>query len=61
MTRKDYILIAHALFGSRLASDKAGRAATQYEECCYALADILHFDNPTFESDTFLTACGVEE
>ncbi len=59
MTRKDYILIAHAMNGSQLAQD-ATRHSEQYAESCKALADILQFYNPNFVKGTFLAACGLQ-
>lgn len=52
MTRKDYILIAAAL--ARLA-DSADKAS-----CAQALTYALANDNPRFDRERFLKACGVQ-
>jgi hypothetical protein len=65
MTRKDYVLIAKALKQARdqipntNSSINAGEFvanSTAARLVAYALAD----DNPRFDRQKFLTACGVE-
>lgn len=64
MTRKDYVLIADALKCVRTSA--AGRdegeledRLAQWSEDCEAVADALANDNPRFDRDRFLKACGV--
>lgn len=59
MTRKDYVLIAGAVKEARDASH------TPYlregiEKAASHIATALQFDNPRFDRDRFLKACGVK-
>lgn len=56
MTRKDYILIAKAI---KDASSAPGFAARN-SFVTHALADALAKDNPRFDRDRFMKACGVQ-
>ena len=72
MTRKDYELLA-AVFKRYTDADKAGDAATGHQEqseadkarqsrlkaLALALSDSLKQDNPRFNAETFLKACGI--
>lgn len=56
MTRKDYRLLASAIKNTLAPHndpDTIGNVA-------YAIAESLQFDNPRFNRDKFLTACGVK-
>ena len=55
MTRKDYVLLAAAIASADCYDDGEliGPAVVQ------AIADALAQDNPRFDRDRFLTACGV--
>jgi hypothetical protein len=61
MTRKDYVLIAaacakaYATFSPRSSNHSNG--ARYVAEC---LADALGRDNPRFDRERFLAACGVQ-
>lgn len=61
MTRKDYVLIAAALKRAQVAEvyehDKNMRAGVEYAARCVAIT--LAEDNPRFDRDRFLQACGV--
>jgi hypothetical protein len=61
MTKKDYILLARALKDARTHADVEGgdmRTPT-VDETSGFIADALQRDNPRFDRDRFLTACGV--
>lgn len=68
MTRKDYVLIAAALRKSKPAQVDArssrakcyGEAVATWAGCVSATAAALAADNPLFDSERFLAACGVE-
>ena len=53
MTRKDYVLIADVLAVAWWASND------QRRHIAHDLADALGADNPRFDRDRFLVACGV--
>ena len=63
MTRKDYILIAAAI---RTALEDIIREANrgvllpQFETLADAIAKALASDNPRFDRERFLKACGVQ-
>ncbi len=63
MTRKDYVLIAEALKNAR--PDPHGTTISRHRydgwhvSAC-ALADALANDNPRFDRERFLKACGAE-
>jgi len=56
MTRKDYELIAKAI---RCASAAPGYAARN-SFAAFAIADALASDNPRFDRERFLKACGIQ-
>ncbi len=68
MTRKDYVLIAETLLAERMRVidsreyDDGEREdyETQCERDARALADALANDNPRFDRERFLKACGVQ-
>jgi hypothetical protein len=53
MTKKDFELIAEALFLSREAEDDIANI-------CQRMADTLATTNPRFDRERFLIACGVK-
>ncbi len=53
MTRKDYILIAEVIATSWHANAEAKR------DLAVSMAEALETDNPRFDSELFLRACGV--
>jgi hypothetical protein len=53
MTRKDYILIAEVIATSWHANAEAKR------DLAVSMAEALETDNPRFDSERFLRACGV--
>jgi hypothetical protein len=60
MTRKDYVLLAAAIERAGLSGDfekSEYQAAIEY--VATELADALAAENPRFERDRFLKACGV--
>jgi len=64
MTKKDYKLIASA-FSERLSlagkiQNKKSRE-THYKELAQTLAEKLATENPRFDRQRFLSACGVTE
>jgi hypothetical protein len=61
MTRKDYVLIAAAIKAAYQTFDKPSNHANGARHVAHTLADTLATDNPRFDRDRFLTACGVFE
>lgn len=62
MTRKDYILIAQAIKDAKPASvkdDYGNGLDVGVERAAFRLADALAVDNPRFDRERFLVACGV--
>lgn len=62
MTRKDYIRIAEAIQSARYTCSQAG-TETANKACnvvAFEFARLLAADNPRFDRERFLTACGVE-
>lgn len=59
MTRKDYLLIAEAIQSARLTT-KPGDANAAADIVAVEFARLLAADNPRFDRERFLTACGVE-
>jgi len=63
MTRKDYKLLARALWGSAFVNDsmmtavELDYAQRQWETAVRHIANALAQDNPRFNRATFLTAC----
>lgn len=51
MTRKDYEAIAKALNGLAFSADKGASSR--------AIADVMARDNPRFDRERFLKACGI--
>lgn len=58
MTKKDYIAIAEALANARAATGDDKHSALTY--AANQLAAVLARDNPRFDRERFLTACGVK-
>lgn len=66
MTRKDYVLIAAALFTARMQVrdfDSTCRVAVlrAFDSAAHELADALAQDNERFDRERFLKAAGVPE
>lgn len=59
MTRKDYVLIAAALADAKLHRAVRPDAIIQHSTDCNYLAAALSQDNPRFDRERFLKACGV--
>jgi hypothetical protein len=61
MTRKDYVLIADAIKNSRDNWEGfTPEAQEAIDGLARSLASKLAGDNPRFNRETFLTACGVK-
>jgi hypothetical protein len=63
MTRKDYVMIADAIKGALnyekdFNQNEEGARVVKYVAHTIALS--LQFDNPRFDRDRFLVACGVK-
>ena len=57
MTRKDYVILAKVIHTARnINTDKTGEAVA----VAYLLAEELERENPRFNRELFLTACGVK-
>lgn len=62
MTKKDYELIASAIKQQWVATVKAcgkGERSIQVHHTASRIADALAQDNPSFDRNRFLAACGV--
>jgi hypothetical protein len=62
MTKKDYELIAKAIYGSLIQSyslDWQDRFIEQHKITARHVAVALERDNPRFDRDRFMAACGV--
>lgn len=60
MTRKDYILIAAALKAAKIPTLGTIRYREQHDAIAIELANVLGGDNPRFDRQRFLVACGVQ-
>ncbi len=60
MTRKDYVLIAEALKKARPTPSDYNSAHVQFRADVTLIADALANDNPRFDRERFLKACGVQ-
>ena len=63
MTKKDYELLAEAIRGSLLESVWSASKinyAEQHKVTAKHVADALERDNPLFNRDKFVAACGVQ-
>ena len=58
MTRKDYVLIAAAMLGSKPRKYEGICCKTAWLCDCDALVDALEADNDRFDKVIFLKACG---
>lgn len=65
MTRKDYILIAKSIYRSKMVKEATEKNKIKRQAMIDALhlvandlAGSLYGDNPQFNRDKFLTACG---
>lgn len=60
MTKKDYIKLAETLKKSSyvLEPGTSIQAFSMFREVCNNLCETLTQDNPAFDRDRFLTACG---
>lgn len=63
MTKKDYILQAEAIRDSKSALEYAslnlGETQRAIQVVAYTLANRLQKDNPKFDKNRFITACGL--
>lgn len=57
MTRKDYVAIAEVISSNRSVMNEVARAGV--DVVATELATVLKRNNPRFDRDRFLTACGV--
>ena len=64
MSKKDYILIAEAIKSAQTsllyATTNAGETRRSVEHVAQNLAFTLAIENPLFNTERFLSACGVE-
>ena len=58
MTKKDYIAIAQAISSQKPAQGSSGAQFEQWGDVANAIAGKLADDNPRFDRDRFLKACG---
>jgi len=58
MTRKDYVMLAEVINRSATASTES--SFIDFARMAEDLATELKNDNPRFDRDRFLTACGVK-
>lgn len=59
MTRKDYVMIAETLADLMADFNNGGDDTISLTLVAVELAETLAKDNPRFDRDRFLTACGV--
>lgn len=62
MSRKDYELIARAIYGSLIQSgslESQDRFIDQHRMTARHVANALERENPRFDRDRFIEACGV--
>lgn len=62
MTKKDYELLAKAIYGSLIQSGKLeaqDHYIEQFKITTWHVADALERNNPRFDRDRFISACGV--
>ena len=62
MTRKDYEALAKAIYGSLIQSGSLtdqDRFAEQHSVVVCRVAEVLERDNPRFDRELFVKACGV--
>jgi|DEB0MinimDraft_3_1074331.scaffolds.fasta_scaffold13059_5 hypothetical protein len=62
MSRKDYELIARAIYGSLIQSgslESQDKYADQHRLTARHVANALERTNPRFDRDRFIEACGV--
>jgi hypothetical protein len=60
MTRKDYVMIAETLADLMADFNNGGDDTVSLTLVAVELAETLAKDNPRFDRDRFLTACGVK-
>jgi len=61
MTRKDYVLLASAFFSCRPGFDSySAERSEQWEADVRRIAQALASDNPRFDREKFLLACGYD-
>jgi hypothetical protein len=62
MTRKDYVQIAQVFALHMQVANEMGAGDQQevIEDLAGDMAHMLHRDNPRFDRDKFLVACGVK-
>ena len=60
MTRKDYVLIARTLEQNRKDFNEGEDGLMLLNILAYQLSNSFEEDNPRFDRDRFLTACGVK-
>lgn len=61
MTRKDYTLIATAISKAFAYDAPHPESEDAVRATANRIADALQWDNPNFDEDRFLDACGVDE
>ena len=60
MSKKDYVLIAKVIMAERITWCKDAIIAHKaIDSIAHTLAQTLKLENPRFDSDRFLTACGI--
>lgn len=59
MTRKDYVLISEVIKTARKVEGNLGTVLISVEHLAHTLATELEIDNPNFDRERFLVACGV--
>jgi len=60
MTRKDYVMIARTIKGNQRQFKEGEEGQTLLWILAHQFASELQADNPRFDRDKFLTACGVK-
>ena len=60
MTRRDYLAMAAAINEDRARFDEDGACRFGVESAAKALAEVLAANNPRFDRERFLAACGIK-
>jgi len=61
MSKKDYILIANVIKGESSTWAKQSVGGRAVASVAFFFAEKLAKENPRFDRDRFLTACGIED
>jgi hypothetical protein len=58
MSKKDYVVLAHAIFSTKLSTREVLGAGSVLKLVTDRIATELEIDNPQFDRELFVKACG---